>query len=447
MISKEQNDRLTRTGSGTPCGNLLRKYWQPAALAEELDGDRPAKAITLFGENLVLFNDENGDIGLVGRHCPHRGADLSFGRLEDGGLRCPFHGWLFDRRGNCLEQPAEPVDSTYHTKIQHVAYPCVEVNGIIFTYMGEGKPPEIPNFDYFAAPESHVFAFKGLVEANWLQVVEVGLDPAHASYLHRYFEDENPEEGYGQQFRDSTSGGNIPITKLLRDFGRPKIEYEKTDYGLRISALRELDDQNVHVRISNLLFPNAIVIPMSDDMVITQWHVPINDESSYWYAAFSAFSEEVDKDEMKAQRLKLYSEPDYVPRVNRHNRWGFDPETQKTQTYTGMGDDINVHDQWAVESPGAIFDRSQEHLGTTDKVIAGYRKILRESIDAEASSGDPLPYWPAAESYSAGGPMAVDTIAPANEWRDFAESVDATRRQASPWAGREVAKRAARVEG
>jgi len=204
MLSKEQNQRITQTARDTPAGDLLRRYWQPAALVDELVGDRPAVPVELLGEQLVLFRDEQGDYGLVGRQCPHRGADLKFGRLEDGGIRCPFHGWLFDKFGKCLDQPAEPVNSNFHTKISHTAYPCVERSGIVFAYLGPGDPPPVPTFDCFVAPENFTFAFKGHIDANWLQALEVGIDPAHASFLHRFFEDKDPEEGYGQQFRDST---------------------------------------------------------------------------------------------------------------------------------------------------------------------------------------------------------------------------------------------------
>ncbi|MDA0241070.1 MAG: Rieske 2Fe-2S domain-containing protein, partial [Proteobacteria bacterium] len=161
MISAEQNEMMTRVGPDTPGGALMRRYWQPAGLTEELDGERAAKAVRLLGEDLVLFRDDQGRYGLVGRQCPHRGVDLAFGRLEDGGLRCPFHGWLFDVKGRCLEQPAEPAGSTFHTKIKHTAYPCRERNGIIFAHMGPGDPPPFPEYDCLTAPESHTFAFKG----------------------------------------------------------------------------------------------------------------------------------------------------------------------------------------------------------------------------------------------------------------------------------------------
>ncbi len=269
MLSKEQNRRVTEIGQGSPAGNLLRQYWQPAALVDELSDNRPATAVELFGEQLVLFRDEAGTYGLVGRQCPHRGADLKFGRLEDGGIRCPFHSWLFDVSGNCLEQPAEPEDSSFHTKINHTAYPCVERSGIVFAYLGEGEPPPFPSFDCFVAPDNFTFAFKGHIDANWFQALEVGIDPAHASFLHRFFEDKDPDEGYGQQFRDNTD--DIPVTKLLREAVRPEIEVEETASGMRIKTLRDLGNAGMHVRVTNLAFPNAIVIPMSNNMTISQW--------------------------------------------------------------------------------------------------------------------------------------------------------------------------------
>ena len=154
MLSAEQNDLITRVASGTPAGTLLRRYWQPAALVDELAGNRPVKPVRLFGEDLVLFRDEKGRYGLIERACPHRGTDLAFGRLEDGGLRCAFHGWLFDVHGTCLETPAEPDDSNLCANIRQKAYPVVEKSGILFAYLGPGEPPEFPHFDCFVAPDN-----------------------------------------------------------------------------------------------------------------------------------------------------------------------------------------------------------------------------------------------------------------------------------------------------
>jgi phenylpropionate dioxygenase-like ring-hydroxylating dioxygenase large terminal subunit len=223
MISQELNDLLTRTGPGSDAGAVMRHYWQPAALSDELEGNRPVVPVKLLGEDLVLFRDSDGELGLIGRACPHRGADLCYGRLEDNGLRCPFHGWHFNRDGQCVEQPGEPDGSRMHERIQNTSYPVIEKNGIIFAYMGPGAPPEFPNFDCFRAPDTHVFAFKGMWDCNWLQAMEVGIDPAHASFLHRFLEDEDPEDSYGKQFRDKAADTDIPMTKLLRDYPRPDI--------------------------------------------------------------------------------------------------------------------------------------------------------------------------------------------------------------------------------
>ena len=350
----EQNQLITRIGPGTPAGGVLRSFWQPVALTEELAGSRPCKAVRLLGQDLVLFRDEAGRYGLLDRDCPHRGADLSFGRLESGGLRCAFHGWLFDRAGQCLETPAEPEGSTLHQRIRQRAYPLVEKNGILFAYLGAGDPPALPRFDCFVAPEAYTFAFKGLFDCNWLQALEVGIDPAHTSFLHRFFKDEDPAAGYGKPFRDRSADTDMTITQVMREYARPDIRVARTEYGLRIVTLRRVSDAQTHVRVTNLMFPNAFVIPMSLEMTISQWHVPIDDTSCYWYAIFTSFGEPVDKETMRRQRLELYELPDYRPRRNRANNWCFDPEEQRRETFTGMGHDINVHDQWAIESQGEI---------------------------------------------------------------------------------------------
>src|ERR1700761_9072028 len=179
MMSQEQNDLITRSGSKDACGKLMRMYWQPAALVDELQGPRPVKAVRLLGENLVLFRNEDSRYGLIERHCAHRGADLAFGRLENGGPRCAFHG-------------------------------C------------------------FVAPDAYTFAFKGHINCNWLQALEVGIDPSHASFLHRFFEDEDTSAAYGKQFRGASAGSDMPMTKILREYDRPIINVEHTEFGLRL---------------------------------------------------------------------------------------------------------------------------------------------------------------------------------------------------------------------
>ena len=317
MLSQEQNDLITRVGPGTPAGALMRRYWQPAALVDELAGNRPIKPVRLLGEDLVIFKDGEGRYGLIGRSCPHRGTDLAFGRLENGGLRCAFHGWLFDVSGRCLETPAEPEGSRMCDNIRQKAYPVVEKNGILFAYMGPGEPPPFPHFDCFVAPASHTFAFKGFIDCNWLQSLEVGIDPAHTSFLHRFFNDDTSGDTYGRLFRDKSADSDMPITQIVREHTRPQIDVEPTDFGMRILTTRRLSDASTHIRVTNLVFPHAFHIPLSREMTITQWHVPTDDKTHYWYAIFTSFGGPVDKDEMRRQRLALYELPDYVPRKNK----------------------------------------------------------------------------------------------------------------------------------
>ena len=430
MLSREQNDLVTRTGPGTPAGQLLRRYWQPVALSEELAGERPVTGVTVLGERLVLFRDEQGRLGLIDRHCAHRGADLCYGQLENGGVRCPFHGWLFDVAGNCLEQPGEPEGSTYFNHIHTTAYPCAERNGIVFAFMGEGRVPALDRMDCFEAPEEYTFAFKGYLECNWLQALEVGIDPAHASFLHRYSEAGDPGRTYGQQFRDTVGEESVPMTTLLRQYPRPEINVDRTGYGLRIKAIRDLADGRRHVRVTNQLFPQAICIPMSSEMTITQWHVPVDDTHCYWYALFTSFKTPTDKDTMRSQRLELYELPHYLARQSKRNDYGYDPEEQRTRTYTGMGDDINVHDQWAVESMGAIQDRTREHLGRTDAAIREYRRLLLETIaDLEAGRSSAG----VGHTTQRFGPEAVDAISQGANWQEQWRELDRERRTRSPW--------------
>jgi nitrite reductase/ring-hydroxylating ferredoxin subunit len=439
MTTAQQNELMTRVGRGTPAGQLLRRYWQPVALAEELQGPRPLKPVQLMGQHFVLFRDESGRLGLLDRDCPHRGADLAFGRLENGGLRCAFHGWLFDAEGRCLETPAEPAGSQLCTRIRQGAYPVVEKSGVVFAYIGEGEPPAFPDFDCFVAPDTHTFAFKGLFECNWLQALEVGIDPAHASYLHRFFEDEDTAESYGKQFRGASADSEMPITRVLREYDRPEISVEPTDYGMRLTALRRLSESSTHVRVTNLVFPQAFVIPMSAEMTISQWHVPVDDTHCYWYAIFTSFAGPVDKAQMRAQRLELYELPDYTSRKNKRNNYGFDIEEQRTETYTGMGSDINVHDQWAVESQGPIQDRTREHLGSTDKGIITYRRMLVRAIESsQAGEGAPM-LIDAQQAAALTGPPSIDGIGKGEDPDAYWQAADRERRLKSDWASARLA--------
>jgi phenylpropionate dioxygenase-like ring-hydroxylating dioxygenase large terminal subunit len=441
------NERLTRIGPGTPCGALLRQCWQPVALVDEFDpaldsrmAERPLKRVRVLGEDFVLLHRPQDPAptrwALLDRHCAHRQADLAFGRIEPEGLRCPFHGWLFAPDGRCLETPAEPAGSRLCERVRQRSVPVQEKNGVIWAWLGpdSSPPPPLPGLDALRAPASHSFAFKGLWHCNWLQAMEVGIDPAHPSFLHRYLEDDDLSATFGRQFRAASAGSvhgeRWPMTRVMRERCNPEIHVETAAPGLlRLTALRRIDDTLMHVRVTNALLPQAFVIPLSETVTITQWHLPVDDFHTYWYTLFTSYGEPLDKATMRAQRLAGVSLPDHLPRHGRHDDWGFDPAEQRTRTYLGMGEeDINRHDQWAVESPGAITDRTKEHLGQSDKAIVAYRRWLMQAIDAAGAGQRAV--LPDGEL---GGPDTLDAIADASQWEAAWPALARSKREAAAW--------------
>ncbi|NDH71687.1 MAG: aromatic ring-hydroxylating dioxygenase subunit alpha [Rhodobacteraceae bacterium] len=402
MISQQLNDQITRIGANDDAGLLLRQYWQPAALCDDITFGLPF-GVNLLNEKLALVKDRSG-LKLVTRIVDESYSPREIPKAED-----------------------------IEIDVDGPIYPTVQKNGVIFAYLGSGKPPEFPNFDCFRAPDTHVFAFKGLWRCNWLQALEVGIDPAHASFLHRFLQDEDPMEGYGKQFRDTAANTDIPMTKILREYPRPEILVNETEYGLKITALRHMKNGLTHVRVTNQIFPQAICIPMSREMTITQWHVPIDNENCYWYSVFTSFDKPVNKRLMREQRLQEHTVPDYAPRKNAENNYNYDPREQKFETYTGMGLDINVHDQWAVEGMGPIQDRTQEHLGRSDVAIIRYRRMLRQAIaDLLSHKLDQLPM----KDYATGkikGPLSNDAITKTSNWEKASQAADFDRRNLCPW--------------
>lgn len=450
-MKSEQNELITRIGPGTACGAVLRSYWQPVALVDEFDprldprmAQRPLKAVRVLGQDLVLFRDAAGAWGLLDRDCPHRGADLAFGRHEGDGVRCPFHGWKFDAAGRCMETPAEPAGSKLCERVRQRSYPVIEKAGVLFGWFGqEGKAPPFPDgFDCFQAPATHSFAFKGLWHCNWLQAFEVGIDPAHPSFLHRFLSDASlatvGENAAGKQFRSASAGEfageKWPMSRIMREFHQPEISFENRPWGLQLTALRPMTDELTHVRITNAIFPHTFVIPLSETLTITQVHVPVDDERTYWYAFFTSFAGPVDKEAMRNQRTEFISLPDYIPKSGRHNNWGFDGEEQRNRTYLGMGEeDINVHDQWAVESMGPIQDRTREHLGTSDKVIMANRRMLLKAIETVQAGGTAPGVADPALLAQVQGPDTVDGIAPAGTWGTWWQERVRAKRAGAAW--------------
>ena len=450
-MQSAQNERITRIGPGTPCGELLRRYWQPVALLDEFDpvfdprmAERPLKAVRILGQDLVLFRDGVGPSavwGLLDRDCPHRGADLAFARHEAGGIRCPFHGWKFAADGRCLETPAEPVGSSLCQRVRQRSYPVRLQSGVLFAYLGpEGiEPPALPAFDCFAAPASHSFAFKGQWACNWLQAFEVGIDPVHPSFLHRYLQDDTQGATFGRQFRAASAGDvdgeRWPMTRVMREFCSPEIHHEAVAPGLtRLTTLRPMSEKLTHVRVTHAAFPHTFVIPLSETVTITQMHVPVDDLHTYWFSFFTSFDSPLDHETMRRQRLAGVSLPDYLPKKGRHNDWGYDPDEQRSRTFLGMGEeDINVHDQWAVESMGAIQDRTREHLGSSDKVIMANRRMLLAAIDTVQQGGTPPMVLAPAEAAALRGPDTVDCVAPAERWQAHWQSLAAAKRARAAW--------------
>jgi len=387
MLSQEENDLITRTGSGTPGGNLLRRYWQPVALAEELPANGAPLPLRIMGEDLVLFRDDQGQLGLIGLHCSHRRADLSYGRVENGGLRCLYHGWLYDRHGNCLDQPCEPPGKTFCEKVRHPAYPCQERAGIIFAYMGPGESPIFPAYEPFLAPPSHVLVTKIFHECNYFQANEGNLDPSHVSYLHR-------QENVPQNLKRAVQGtdGKLPLSLYAADVA-PEIESEETDYGVRIFALRKTAEGRTFFRVTNFILPNLATIPgpMSGDGYNLYWHVPIDDTRHWRYDIVFRRSAPMDESDIRRNREILDEmTPDYQPIRNKANRYQQDRESMKTWSFSGMGRIFNVQDTAIVEGCGPIVDRTQEFLGPSDRaIIAARRQVLRAIRDVEAGREAP----------------------------------------------------------
>ena len=189
MIAAEENQLLTQTDRGTPCGELMRRYWQPVALSEELPAGGAPLKVKILGEELALFRDDQGRPGLIGLHCAHRGTDLSYGRVEDGGLRCLYHGWLYDICGRVIDQPGEPGGGANKAAIRHPAYPCQEAGGVILAYMGPGEPPLVPNYEFLTVAPEYRTVVKVMYECNYLQGNEGNIDPVHLSFLHQILDE------------------------------------------------------------------------------------------------------------------------------------------------------------------------------------------------------------------------------------------------------------------
>jgi len=383
MITEQENNLLTQTGPRTPCGELMRRYWQPVALSEELPKDSAPLKVRIFGEDLVLFRDDQGRPGLLGLHCSHRGTDLSYGRVEDGGLRCVYHGWLYDVCGKVLEQPGELGGGANRHEIRHLAYPCQEAGGVIVTYMGPGEPPLLPNYEFLAAPAEYRTVVKIFHNCNYLQSNEGNIDPVHLSFLHHFL-----SEAEVARLR-TVPGGNATDNTLLGNDIAPTIEVEVQDFGVRIYTLRNAGPDKLYLRVTNFVLPNLSAFGGSTvgDGYAVHWHVPIDDTHHWKYIFMFSRTKPLDSELRNKSRSELTA--DYRMTRNAANRYQQDRDSMKTKTFTGMGFNFQAHDAFATESQGWVEDRTNEHLVSSDKAIVAARKLLLNAIQAVNEGREP----------------------------------------------------------
>jgi phenylpropionate dioxygenase-like ring-hydroxylating dioxygenase large terminal subunit len=386
MLTQEENRLITLTGPDTPGGALMRCYWHPIALSDELPPGGAPMPVKILGEELVLFRDDRDRPGLLGLYCSHRCADLSYGRIEDGGLRCLYHGWLYDIDGRCLEQPAEPPESRYKDEIRHLAYPLIERAGLILAYMGKGEPPLLPSYECLGATPEHRYLQKVFMECNYLQALEGDIDPAHLSFLHLSGQ-RRPMARKGM-----VPGGNKSAGVLHRGDPRPRLESERTDFGVRNYAIRDAGDGARYVRINNFIMPNKIGSIGNEGRIgegyTIHWHVPVDDES---HVRFDIFFNRVRP--IPRQRYEQELATEMIGnryRRNKRNRYLQDREQMRTVNFSGMGDSNAVQDAFATETPGPIHDRSREHLASTDAHIVAARRQLLAGVAAVQAGRDPI---------------------------------------------------------
>jgi 5,5'-dehydrodivanillate O-demethylase oxygenase subunit len=355
MLTQEANDRLTRVGPGTPMGNLLRRYWHPVATLAELEQE-PVLAVKLLGENLALYQTPSGELGLVAQRCPHRGASLAYGIPEAEGLRCAYHGWKFSAGGSCLEQPAEPPDSTFKERITIPAYPVQEMGGLIWTYLGPRPVPELPRYDLFVRDDVAREIGVSRLPCNWLQIMENSLDPVHLEHLHAVYM-------------------NYVLKRQGKPAARVAHKHEKIAFDvfeLGVTKRRKWEDESEDSdewQIGHpVLFPNILSVGNAQTPTF-QIRTPVDDEHTlhYWYRARVR-----QPDEPAQARAAVY---DYPFRTDRGQL---------------IVDTINGQDMMAWITQGEISDRTTERLGASDTGVILYRNLLLEQIEKVERGEDPM---------------------------------------------------------
>jgi phenylpropionate dioxygenase-like ring-hydroxylating dioxygenase large terminal subunit len=375
MFSSEENQLLTEVGPGTPMGSLLRRYWLPALLSEEIPAaDCPPVRVRLLGEDLVAFRDSNGHVGLLGEHCAHRGTSLFYGRNEECGLRCIYHGWKYDYQGHVLETPAEPPDSDFRRKLRHTSYPCEEYAGMIFTYMGPpARRPLLPHYEWMTLPLNQTCPIKSYLECNYLQGIEGDFDSSHTTFLH---------------------ANNIKNVDYLKRDGAPTLEAGDASFGMRAVSIRKVGAEQIYVRTSPYIMPSFSIVPgpptakfEADDIRAFRFWVPI-DAGHSWLYILNMRNTPFTDEERKS--FVSWIDADYRRIRNLSNNYLQDREYQRTTSFSGIKAVIPAEqDGCATETMGPICDRTKEHLGYSDKTIIALRRMLLEAVRAVARGEDP----------------------------------------------------------
>jgi phthalate 4,5-dioxygenase len=383
MLREEQNKLVTETGPGTPMGRMFRCYWLPALLADELpENDCPPVRVKLLSERLLAVRDSEGRYGLIDEFCAHRGVSLWFGRNEECGIRCPYHGWKYDVQGNCLDVPSEPEESGFRKKIKLKSYPLVERGGILWTYMGppEQQPP-LPEWDFIMVPRDQTFSSKRLQENNWLQALEGGIDSAHVSFLHR-----------GSLNADPLFKGSRANNYNLND-SQPFFEVVEHPSGLYVGARRRAEEGKYYWRITPWVMPCFTMIPpRGDHPVHGHFWVPIDDHNCWAWSYDYHPVRKLTAQEVQAMRdghgvHVKYVPGSYRPLANKDNDYLMDRAAQKAGiTYSGI-EGIAMQDASLQESMGPVVDRTKENLTTTDNGIIMARLRLIRAAKALAEKG------------------------------------------------------------
>jgi phthalate 4,5-dioxygenase len=370
VLNPADNALLTQSGPDTPMGALMRRYWAPFLLSSELPGpDCPPVRTTLLGERLVAYRDSNGRVGLLDEHCAHRGASLFYGRNEECGLRCVYHGWKFDLSGACVDMPNEPPESNFKDKIRLTAYPCRERAGIVWAYLGPpGEAPGLPEYEFLTVPDDCRYITKRIQECNWLQALEGGLDSSHISFLHR--------GNYSDDLGDLYNGDPAP-----------KFFVVARDYGLLIAARRNAAGAGYNWRNTPWLMPWYMLIPYPDGQAFGGhcW-VPIDDHTC-WNWTFSWRDRPVSPEEVALWDSGAHIHSKLIPgtfrpEASKDNDYLIDRDVQRSKrSFTGIFGS-GPQDAAVQEGMGPVYDRSREHLGSSDAgVIATRRHLLKALRD------------------------------------------------------------------